>query len=186
MDQGSSFEVIIRRKVPYLTSFLFNLLMVFMIALLIIDLFFLPTQHASLEMKVAWYILVVPDLVKNALIVSVAGLVVVYPIYRAARYHRDVLLTFLVDHIGLKGKKMNTDIPVNGLRRIYCMDSKTLSGIPKEKLTIYFQEKNGNTIRVRLRHYVQADEFMECLMRYKSVEFKTYDFDVSPDLENEA
>ena len=185
MQSELSFEVVVRRKVPYVTSFLFYLLLIFALALLIFDLFFLPTRHASEEVKVAYFILVIPEFVKRAMIISGIGFLIVLPLYISMRLYKKAILTFLADNIMIKGNKVNIDIPIKTLSKVYCMDDRTLDGEPREKLTIYFQQKSDKTTRVRLRDYMQADEFMERLMQYENINLKAYDFNVSVAPENE-
>ena len=60
-----------------------------------------------------------------------------------------------------------------------------MSGESREKLTIYLQQKGEKTLRVRLRHYHQAEAFMERLMQYDNLDLKAYDFNVSVDPMNE-
>jgi hypothetical protein len=60
------------------------------------------------------------------------------------------------------------------------MDPKWLNGESREKLTIYFKQKDEKFVRVRLKHYVQAEEFMRDLLQYENLSFETYDFNVSP------
>ena len=185
MQSELSFEVVVRRKVPYLTSFLFHLLVILGLILLIIDFFFLPAQHASEEIKVAYFILVIPEIVKKALLISGIGFLIVLPLYISVRFYKKAILTFLPDNIIIKGNKVSIDIPIKTLTKVYCMDDKTPDGEPREKLTIYFQQQSEKTTRVRLRNYLQADEFMEKLMQYENIDLKAYDFHVSVALENE-
>jgi hypothetical protein len=76
---------------------------------------------------------------------------------------------------------VNIDLPIKTIGRVYCMGPQNLDGLPKEKLIVYFLQKNENAIRVRLRHYQQADDFVGRLMKYENLEFKFYNFDVSLD-----
>ena len=185
MQSQLSFEVVVRRKVPYITSFLFYLLLIFALALLIIDLFFLPTRHASEEMKVAYFILVTPEFVKKAMMISGIGFLIVLPLYISMRLYKIAILTFLADNIIIKGNKVNIDLPIKTLSKVYCMDDRTRDGEPKEKLTIYFQQKSERVTRVRLVDYMKADELMERLMQYENINLKAYDFNISVAPENE-
>src|SRR5438309_3417478 len=131
--QTQSFEVVVRRKVPYVTSLLFHLLLVFGLVLFIIDILFLPTRHASDEMQVAYYILVIPEFVKKAMWLSGIGFLTVLPLYVIARLYRKATLSFLDDRILIEGEKISMEIPVRSLRRVHCMDSHSMSGQSREK-----------------------------------------------------
>lgn len=186
MDPDLSFGVIVWRKIPYLSTFLFQLLGFLFFALLVIDLFFLPTIHSSDEMKVAYYILVIPNIVKTALNITGAGILIALPLYLAAKYHRNVILTFGADEITLTGKKLDIRIAIHSLHYVYCADPRTDTGFPAGKLTIYFERKDESTTKVRLRDYGDMDAFMSRLTQYKGIDFKMYDFDPKLDFENEA
>lgn len=64
------------------------------------------------------------------------------------------------------------------------MDSKTINGKPKQKLTLYFERLAEKTMRVRLKDYSQANDFMNQILNYRNLNLKFYDFDVNPDSEN--
>jgi hypothetical protein len=180
--EANSFEVVIIRKVPYLTAGLFHLLMVFTFGLLIVDIFFLPTVHASDEMEFAYFILVVtPRLLQDALYVSLAGFLVILPIYLKLRLRKTALLTFAADSLAVNGHGINETIPISDISKVYCMDAKSLEGTPKDKLTLHIIRKKSKTVTVRLTHYLQAEDFMAQLQDYKNLRLKAYDFDVNPE-----
>ena len=183
--ETQSFEVVVRRKVPFVTSFLFHALIILGLILFLINIFFLPSTHSSDEMKVAYFILVIPDIIKKALIISGIGFLIVLPLYLGLRLYKSASLIFNVDRITITGSRINLDMPVERIQRVYCMDSTNLQGESRNKLTIYFQQRRDKTIRVRLKHYEQLHVFMDRLTQYENIDFKFYDFNVSPDPENE-
>jgi hypothetical protein len=185
MQSELSFEVIVRRKIPYVTAFFFCLLVAFVFIFLLVDLFFLPARQSSDEIKVAYFIVATPDFVKTALVYSSIGFIIVLPLYISVRLYRKAVLSFLPDTIVIQGNKINIDLPIKELSKVYCMDSHSLSGESREKLTIYLQQKGEKTIRVRLRNYLQAEAFMDRLMQYDNLDLKAYDFNVSVDPMNE-
>ena len=181
MQTDNSFNVVVRKRVPYITTFLFNLLMVFTIALLLLSIIFVPTKYQSDEMKVAYFILVIPDFVKNALMISGVGFLAILPLYTYLKLYKKATLTFLPDGILIDGEKIKFNITVDSISKVFCMDSKTLQGDSKHKLTLYFERKTDKTIRVRLKDYSQADVFMNQLMKYEGLNLQFYDFDINPE-----
>ncbi len=181
MQSNESFEVIVRRKMPYVTSFLFYAFLFFGVILFIIDFFFLPVRKAPGEIQVGYYILVIPEFIKKAMLISIIGLGVTFPLFIHFRLYKNAILTFYFDRIEMNGKNIDINIPIATISRIYCMDSETMNGESRDKLTIYFQQKRKIITRVRLKHYVQTEYFMERLIQYQNIDFKMYDFDVSPD-----
>jgi hypothetical protein len=173
-----TFEVVVIRKVPYLTAALFYLLLVFSIGLFIVSIYFLPTEHASDEMTFAYFLFATPKLLQDASFVSLAGLLIVLPIYLKLRLKKNATLTFTSDAIVITGGRINETIPISDISEVYCIDAKLLDGTPKEKLTLHIIRRKSKNVTVRLTHYLQAEDFMARVEDYKNLRLKAYDFDV--------
>ena len=99
-------------------------------------------------------------------------------------------MTFLPDRIEIVGEKIKMEIPIKSVFKVHCVDARTSDGQINEKMTIYFHQKRvrrkrERIIRVRLRYYLQADEFMAYLLKYENINFDCSDFDVHLDVECE-
>lgn len=180
MTTDKSFEVIIRRKIPYLTNLAYNLLIICIVILVILGIVYLPTANQSDEMQVAYTILVVPDFIQKTLLISGIGFLTFLILYKLLRLHKKAFLTFFPDKICIVGKRIELTIPVVGITKIFCMDAKNLQGESKEKMTIFFEQKSGKTIRARLKYYIEVDEFIENLIQYENIKIEFYDFNVNP------
>src|SRR3954467_356153 len=110
MDTPKQFEILIRRKIPYVSSFLFGVALCFFTVLFILYLIMLPTTHASGEMATAYYILVVPQWLKDISSYSGLGLLIMTPIYYQARLHKPCVLEFYQEHISIAGKGIDLNI----------------------------------------------------------------------------
>ncbi len=192
MEPGPHFEVTVRRKIPYLTTFLFYLTITFFLALMVIYLFFFPVRNAPADIKAAYFMFLTPNFVKYGLVISLAGALVMMQLYYTARLYRKGLLTFWPEKITIQGEKVNVEMPIKSIRKVFCMDHLSDEGEPTGKLAIYFQQgrwrKQGirrRTTRVRLIDYSRSEEFMDRLMKYDGIKFAVYNYDTSPDIENE-
>lgn len=183
MKSEISYDVIVRRKVPYITSLFFYISTIFFLVLCIFSFIFLPVRNSSQEMQVAYYILAIPDYAKKVLIISAVGVAISFPLYIDARFYRTAVLTFLNDKIIIKGKRIKEDIPISEIKRAYCMDSN--QGLTNEKLTIYLEHQDDKMTRIRLKYFELSEDFMEKFLDYKNIDFKTYNFDFDPDIDNE-
>jgi hypothetical protein len=175
-----TFEIVVIRKVPYLTTVLFYLLMVFSVGLFIVSIYFLPTEHASDEMTYAYFLFATPKLLQDASFVSFAGLLIVSPIYINLRVRKTAMLTFTSDAFAITGNRINETIPISDISAIDCIDPKRLDGTPKEKLTLHIIRRKSKNVTVRLTNYLQVEEFMARVEDYKNLNLKAYDFDVDP------
>jgi len=187
---NNSFEIVVRKKIPYLTNFLYGLLLFAFVILWLCYLFFMPVENAPGEIQTAWYILVVPSFIKNALFYSTITLVIVTPLWLKIRLYKNAILTFLPNEVLLKGNSIHYSIPIDRIKKIWCMDATDMNGYPKCKLTVYFLQKRRRQlkefiIRVRLKDYSQIDDFMEHLMKYENMDIQLYNMDVSPDADKE-
>ena len=185
-----SFEVVVRKKVPYFTDFLSKTILICFLFLWLVDFLFLPVAHTSDEIQTTWYILVIPRFIKVALYYTSITMLIALPLYFWVRLYKNAVLTFLPEAISIIGRSLSYTLNVDRIKRIYYMDAKNYQGIPKGKPTFYFQYKRVRQIRefmirVRLNDYSQLDEFMEKLTAYTNMEIKFYDLDVSPDSEEE-
>jgi hypothetical protein len=186
MKENIAFDIIVRRKVPYVTNFLVKLSILFIIILFLIAPIFLPSRNQSSEMQVAYYILVIPDYIKKLLAFAAIGLLLTFVLEAVMHLHKKALLTFNPDNILINGKKIYINIPISSIYRVYCMDLKLFNGQSRDKLKIEIQDKDKKTTDIRLLYYLQADKFMNNLISYQSIDIKFYDFDVSDDLNKES
>ncbi len=181
----ASFEVILIRKVPYLTALLFNLASVCFLTLLFIKIFFLPSLGSSPEMKTAYFIVVIPEFIKNAMLISGLALIIITPLYFASKRHGTASVIFYADQFIIAGQKFNYTIPLNSIKRIFCMDPKNAEGNPRDRLFLYIERNKDTEIRIRLKYYEQADAFMNCLEQYKNINLLFYDFNFDPVIDPE-
>ena len=79
MSEPPEFEILIRRKMPFITSLLYGLIIFLLAILLILYVFMIPATHSrsSAEMQTAYYIRVVPDALKLLSSYSFFGLLIV-------------------------------------------------------------------------------------------------------------
>jgi hypothetical protein len=184
MHLSDQFEVTVRRKVPYVTHFLAGVLITCVLVFVFIELLFLPVRNASVEVQSFYFFFLIPEVLKKALVASSITFVLVLPVYLKFRYHRPAALTFLPAGILLKGKHIDICLATANLLKVYCMDPKNSEAEPTGELIVYFQEKDQKLTRISLKHYEEAEDFVERLMGYE-VDFVTYDFEVNPDAHNE-
>lgn len=185
-NTSNSFEVIVRKEIPFLNKFLFYLLTGCSIILFIIYFLFVSSDRQSTEMKTVYYILVIPEFVKKVLIISIIGLLITYPLYYKLRFYKSANLVLLPDVLNIVGKSINIVLPIKNISKVYCMDEKDRDGFPKGRLTFYFQQKRKeSTLRIRLKDYAEVDTLMDQLTKYNQLNFNVYDFDISPTIEED-
>ena len=173
------------RRVPFLSSFLMDLLMLFFIILAIFYLIMLPTKYASPEMSVGYYIIVVPETLKTFSFYSLIGILIILPLYYKLRLHKPAILTFQDEYISIVGKKINFKINNTNVGKVFCNDLKNAFGQLKEKLQIVIIEKAGKTTTFYLKNYNQAEEFMDVFSTVKEAKFSFYDNEMPTDHEDE-
>jgi hypothetical protein len=184
MDNPKSFEIVVRNKVPYLTNFLFRLLTICFVVFFLAYIFQLPARFTSSEMKLTYFNLTMPSLLKFALLYSTIGFIIIAPIYTYVRIYRNAVLTFFQDKIVITRKSLNEEILIRKITEIFCMDPKGFNGEPKQRLTLYFEYRKRKQLWVRLKNYNDTEDLMSELSKYEGLNIRFYDFEtnmVSPD-----
>ena len=181
METPKAFEAEIRRKVPYLTNLFLWLFGVCFLVIIVFELIFSPFKRAGPEIQSAVFSWLVPEFWKKVYIFSLLGFCSTVVLYRLLRSYRSAVIHLNFDNIIIKGRAINLTFPIKAIRKIYVNDARTMNGESKERLSITIEQKRkGKATAFRLKSYSKADEFMEQLMKYESIDFKFYDFFFNP------
>jgi hypothetical protein len=177
MCTPKQFDILIRRKIPFVSSFLYALIIFLLTFLAMLYVVMYPATHSksSAEMQVAYYIFVVPNALKTLSSYSFFGLLVVVPLYYRARLHKPATLTFEKDRLFIRGKKIAIDIPTAGIEKIFCNDLTNAFGEPKGKLQVVIRQKSQTLTSFRLKDYEQGDEFIDLFGTLEGVALSGYD-----------
>lgn len=185
MDTPKEFEILIRRRVPYVSSLLFGIAFFFLSVLFILYLIMLPTRYASGEMATAYYILVVPEWLKTISAYAGLGLLMVTPLYYSARLHKPAKLIVHQDCLSITGKQVELNIPFGKIDKVFCNDLYNLFRKPKGILQFVLKQKRRKVTTFRLKHYDQGEEVLSTLSRLENVEFAFYEEDMIGDHHDE-
>ncbi|MEO8710947.1 MAG: hypothetical protein ABI405_02430 [Parafilimonas sp.] len=178
MDSSNELQILIRRKIPYISTGLAWILGILLVVVFVFVIAMSPTQYNSDEMKVAYYILVVPDWLKIISIIAGAGLIIIMPLYFSARLYRPALLTINSEAIIIKGDNLNFCKPLSSIYKIYFNDLKNLLRHPKNKLQIVIEQKDQKTIVFLLKNYNDGEKAMNMLGEIDKAKFAFYDDDM--------
>ena len=186
MEAVNYYEVVVRKKVPYVTVFLQRLCFFFLICFLVVEIFMLPTRNVPPEMALAWFNLFLPDVIKSFMGASIIGLFVTTILYLNVRLYKRAVLTFDKEEISIAGSSIHLLIKTADLRKVTFMDeSKEVGGVLKEKFTVYFEIRSAQSVRIRLLHYIQSQEFTDEFLAYENIAYEFMNVDFSADLQNE-
>lgn len=173
MDEHKEFEILFRKKIPYWNELLLAIMAAFFVLLFLLYLIMLPSDKASGEMRVAYYILVVPEWLKQASGYSFIGLLLLMPIYEMSKTHQHALLSMSEKNLQLYGGDMDKTIPVDSIRKI--MLNEVRRGLQrKETLEIVIKQSYNRTTSFLLKHHLQAEELFQALSAYETIEFAFY------------
>lgn len=175
MDTPKEFQILVRRKIPYISEGLWSIVAVLFIIMFLLYFFMLPTKNAPDEMATAYYILVVPEWLKRLSAFAFVGLIIFIPLYYAARLNMPALLTLSDDTIFIKGKKIDLTIPCKNIKRIYFNDLMNLLRRPKDKMQIVIQQKSSKTTVFLLANYDETDFALDTFSKINSAEFAFYE-----------
>ena len=185
MDSSNELQILVRRKIPYVSSGLSWILGILLIVLFLFAIVMSPTRYNSDEMKVAYYILVVPDWLKVSSLIAGIGLIVTLKLYFSARFYKPALLTLNSESVIIKGKDIDFNITFGSIAKIYFNDLKDLLRRPKNKLEIAIEQKDKKMLVFLLKNYSDGEKAMDMLGKIDKAEFGFYDFDIATTHEEE-
>ena len=171
-----TYEVIIRWRIPYLTSFLNFCFALSLIISFIFYIFFVPKNNNEMH---AASLLVLPKVVINIFVYSIISCGFFCFFHRYFRRHSKASLKFGANAVTVTGKHFNYLIPINKIIKVYCVDGKDTTGFPNGVATFYFKVKQKGIpeyiLRVGLVDYSQVDDFVEKLINYDGLNFYSSD-----------
>ena len=169
-----TFEVFVFRRIPYLTHFLF----IIVVALFIFEFFglgpLMPSKNHPAEIGVLYFMTLYPDKLKVALFMGLPTLFLFWFLYVRGRLKREAVLTFDTDKIELRGKGWSKSFPVNKIKYFDCYDPYTRDGLPQEKFSIELRTWSGKGTIINLKNYSQATRLVDILTVYEDVKLEVF------------
>ena len=185
-EKDNYYKVVLRKRVPYLTVFFYRIFLFFTVCFMLVYIIMYPTKDAPPEMAFAYYNLLLPEIIKKFIAFSMIGLLISSILYLKVRLYRNAVVRFEPNQIIIRGKSINLTLKISNIKKVTFMDeSKEVGGQLKENFMVYFQQRMEKSIRIRLIHYLQAEEFSDEFLKYENLEYEFLNIDFSPDLENE-
>ena len=176
MHAPRQFEIRIRRRVPFLSSFLFGVLVVCLLILGLLYFIMLPTRNSSAEMASGYYILLVPDFLKTLSAYAGIGFIITAPLYFWARLNKPATLSLYDDRLSIAGKEINLSIPARKIDKVFCNDLHDRFRKPKGILQfVVRQKRRKKTTTFRLKHYEQGDEVLNEFNKLENIQFAFYE-----------
>lgn len=173
-----TFDILLRKKIPFISKFLYWLLMLCTIVLIFFYLIMKLNENVYFQMVTIPidYNLIVPYWMKEIPFYAFIAFIILTPIYFRARLYQKATLTFGLNEVLIKGKTINKSLPFDSIKEVWGDDLKNLLGQPKNKLQIVLRQKNGKETTFFLKNYDFSEEFMETTMDIlKEAKFSSYD-----------
>lgn len=171
--EPKSFEILLRKKIPYWTQFLFILIGIFFLILFLLYLFMYPSDNSSGEIRVAYYILVVPEWLKEASAYSIIGLIILIPLHSVSKIRKPGLLTISNDKVTITDKK-EIILPMGTIRKIVLNDVKDFFRREKLITEVVIKQTGSRNTSFLLKYYEETEELMEVLIQFENIEFVFY------------
>ena len=176
MSSRKSFEILFRKKIPYWSNFLMALMIPLFAILFLLYLMMSPSDKSPDEMKVAYFILAIPEWLKQSAAYSFIGLLILVPIYVKSRLLKSGLLVIEDSNFIINGANMDQIIPVDSISKIYIDDIKRYFRRPHEALEVVIHHKSHNPTSFLLKYYIQTEELLEALSSFDKIGFEFYKF----------
>jgi hypothetical protein len=171
METRQQFEILIRRRIPFFSSFLLSAAFIFFIVLFILYLIMLPSRLSSLEMKTSYFILAIPDVLKRLSVYSIIGLPITVWLYYSLRIYKSAILSFHSKSISIVGKHIDLNIPFRKIKKVYCKGLFKLSARRNTALKVVLQQKLHRSTTFKLKTPKQNEEVLDAFNALEHVEF---------------
>lgn len=186
LEETHQYEVMVRQRVPYLTLFLWRLFSFFAITALLAYLVLYPVKDVPGDIAVAYFNQLLPPILQKCIVFSFAGFFITSLLYLYIRLYKRATVTFEQDYIHIKGKSIELKLEIENIKKVSFMDdSREVGGQLKEKFVVYFQQRKEKSVRLKLVHYLEGENFTNEFLRYPHLNYEFLNIEFSPDLENE-
>lgn len=183
MTNSKRFDISIKRRIPFLSTTIYYLLMTSLVILAILYVFMMPGDSQSDEMKAAYFYFVVPMTFQRIFIIALVSFIFLLPLNKLLRQYRPGKLTFFEDHILITGNNFSTQLLTKEIMTIYISEKSKINRRKKSKrqLAIRIEDINLHMTNVLLTNYNEAENFVSWLSNYDKIklEFKDKDFNFS-------
>jgi len=152
-----------------------------MIGLFLANLYFYPVKDLPVDQQVIFFNHLTPEFIKDALGFFGLGFLIVLPIYLSMRIYKRAIISFNLDSIDIVGEKVKLSFQVSSIQNVTFLDPHRLNGESVDKFYAVFLFDNDRVVRIRLEHYLQAEDFIDSILRYSSIKTNSYDFNVIAD-----
>src|SRR5260221_7895199 len=132
---NKDFDILLRHRIPFLTRGSWALIGGCFLILFLLWIFMLPANESrsSDEMKVAYYILAVPEWLKYLSAFAFLCLLILIPV-NLLRLKIPSLLSICDDHLLIKNKRLNITIQFTVIKTVFVNDLTNYMGQSKFKL----------------------------------------------------
>jgi hypothetical protein len=172
-EKYSSFDILIRKKIPYWSALLMGLMFACFVFLMLLYLFMYPSNGSSREMQVAYYILVVPEWLKELSAYSFLGFILLIPIYSISKSYKPGMVSFKENIIEIQGQSTR-QLSLESVKKVFVNDVKRWFTTPSEAIEVVIKQTGDRRTSFLLKHYEEAEAFIESLSRLENVEFVFY------------
>lgn len=152
-----------------------GLMIVCFVFLFLLYLVMSPSNKSPDEMKVAYYILVVPEWLKSFSAYSFLGLLLLIPIYSISKSYRAGNVNISDEFIEINGGGNDKKIPVEAIEKIMLNDVTFMFRRPHEAMEVIVFQKPKRKTSFLLKHYVQSEEFIDTLAQFETIDFSVTD-----------
>lgn len=191
MEKLKQFEITLRKPIPFFSNIVNIGLVICFVILGLFWFFMIPADSSasSLEMNTAYFILAVPEWVKNLTGLACLSFIVLLPL-SMLRQKLPAILILNDDAIIIKSKFKIYNISYTTIHQILFNDLKDQSGFPKGKLQVAINYRSTIDqlplkIVFMLNDYQEGGEVIEMANKVPNIDFQMYDTTSAAFFDNE-
>jgi hypothetical protein len=132
-----------------------------------------PSKNSSGEIQSAYYILVVPEWLKDISVYSFVGILLLIPIYSISKSYKPGLITFHENILQIEDQ-LTRQLSKESIKKIFVNDVRRWFTRPREAIEVLIKQTGNRRTSFLLKNYEDAESFIECLSTLENVEFVFY------------
>lgn len=159
----SVYEVMIPKTIPILRNIGWIIISWVLIILFLFWILMSPSDGSTTEMKTVYFIVAIPEPVKNSLIFAAIILPVGLIILRLTIYYKPGKLIVGETYLEIVTNKLTYTFMFDKITELQISAGRHVFFFPNISTLIVILEKNTKRYKILLRHYMQTEELYQLL-----------------------
>lgn len=172
----TEYEVMIPKRIPILRNIGWLIIAWALVILVLFWVLMSPSEGSTTEMRTAYFIVAIPESVKNSLIFAAIILPVGLLILRFTLYYKPGKLIVGESYLEIVTNKLSHKFMFDNIAELQISAGRHVFFFPNISTLVVIIEKDSREYKVMLRHYMQTEQLYQ-LLTTKGIKMGSYQDD---------